>query len=63
MTNWPHVAGWADGQMQEGSKSMDFNKEVYDFLTKLMILVRRSVIFEKNIDVSLMRCDSYLSKP
>ena len=49
--------------MQEGSKSMDFNKEVYDFLTKLMILVRRSVIFEKNIDVSLMRCDSYLSKP
>ena len=28
-------------------KSIDFSKEVYDFLAKVIILVRRSDIFEK----------------
>ena len=29
------------------SKSIDFSKEVYQFLTKVVILVRRSGIFKK----------------
>ena len=29
------------------SKSMDFSKEVYEFLTKVVISVRRSGIFKK----------------
>ena len=36
----------ASGQMEKGNKNIDFDKEVYDFLTKVVILIRRSDIFE-----------------
>ena len=36
--------------MGEDCKSMDFSKEVFDFLAKVMILVWRSVIFEKSVN-------------
>ena len=45
------------------NKSIDFDKEVFDFLTKLMILVRRSDMFEKQVVILLRRCDSDLAKP
>ena len=32
-------------------KSVDFSKEVYEFLPTVVILVRRSDIFEKSVDL------------
>ena len=36
--------------MEKRSKSIDFDKELYGFLTKNMILLRRSNILEKKFD-------------
>ena len=36
--------------MEKGNKNIDFDKGVYDFLTKVVILIRRSNLFEqKNV--------------
>ena len=44
-------------------KSMDFGNEVSDCLANVLILVRRSDIFEKKVIILLGRCDSDLAKP
>ena len=44
-------------------KSIHFSKDVSDFLVKVLILVWRSVIFEKNMLILLRRCDSDVAKP
>ena len=48
--------------MAKECTSFDFSKEVYDFLVKVMILVRRSDTFEKVL-ILLRRCDSELATP
>ena len=48
--------------MGKESKSIEFDKEVYDFLIKVMLLLRRSGIKKKEI-ILLGRCDSDLAKP
>ena len=37
--------------------SIDFSKEVCECLVKVMILVRRSDIFEKKVLILVRRCD------
>ena len=37
------------GLVTTGCKSIDFSKEVFAFCVKMLILVRRSVIFEKKM--------------
>ena len=49
--------------MSFSGKSYDFSMEVSDFQAKVMILVKRSVIFEKKVLILLRRCDSDLAKP
>ena len=42
------LANVTDGLVARDCKSISFSKEVSDFLAKVVILVRRSDIFEKN---------------
>ena len=49
--------------MEKGSKSIGFDMEVYDFLIKVVISLRRSNIFEKKVCILIRRCDSDLAKP
>ena len=41
------LASVANGLVTKVCKSIDFSKEVSDFLAKVVILVRRSIIFKK----------------
>ena len=49
--------------MEKGNKNTDFDKEVYDFLIKVVILIRRSDIFEKQVLILLRRCDTEVDQP
>ena len=51
------------GSLENTYKSVDFSKEVYDCLAKLLILVRRSDIFEKKVLILLRRCDTEVDQP
>ena len=55
-----HLPG---GLVAGDCKRVDLNKEVSDFLAKVVILVRRSDMFEQKVLILLRRCDSDLAKP
>ena len=56
------VSGWLASWLA-GRESIDFDKEVCLFLTKVVILVRRSDIFEKKVLILLRRCDTEVDQP
>ena len=51
------------GLVARDCKSIDYSTEVVDFLVIVVILVWRSVIFEKTMLIMIGRCDSELAKP